>query len=421
MSCRCAAAAALLEALLGAPSPASAAEPRYDLLLRGGHLIDPRNEISAIRDVAISEGKVAAVAARIDPRSARTVVSVRGLIVGPGLVDIHSHVYAGTGERGSYAGDNSVYPDGFSFRSCVTTMVDAGSSGWRNFEDLKERVIDRSRTRVLAFINIVGHGMRGGKLEQDLGDMQSRPTAEMALRYPGVIVGVKTAHYKGPQWTPVDRAVQAGALANLPVMVDFGDSRAERPLAELLGSKLRPGDIYTHVHSGLRQEQDATGRVNAALWEARRRGVFLDVGHGAASFAWRIAVPALKEGLIPDSLSTDLHTASMNAGMKDLLNVMSKYLALGLTTEDVVRRATWNPARQVRRQDLGHLSEGAPADLAVLRLEKGRFGFVDSTGTRFMGRRRLGCELTVREGRVVFDLNGRSRPAWTGARHSRVR
>jgi dihydroorotase len=410
------AAAAALLALAG---PAAAIErPRYDLILRGGRVVDPRNQLDGVRDVAISEGKVAAVAARIDPRQARVVVSVRGLIVTPGLVDIHTHVYAGTGERGSYAGDNSLYPDGFSFRSCVTTMVDAGSAGWRNFEDFKQRIIDRARTRVLAFVNIVGHGMRGGKIEQDLADMEPRPTADMALRHPEVIVGVKTAHFKGPQWAAVDRAVEAGALAKIPVMVDFGDSRAERPLAELLGKKLRPGDIYTHVHSGLRHEQDADGKVDAALWEGRRRGVFFDVGHGASSFAWRIAVPAVKEGLVPDSLSTDLHVASMNAGLKDMTNLMSKYLALGLTPEDVIRRATWNPAQEIRRPELGHLSVGAAADVAVLRVESGRFGFVDSVGVRFMGRRRLGCELTVRGGRVVFDLNGRSRPPWQESKKS---
>src|SRR5881296_1559048 len=154
------------------------AQAQYDLLLQGGHVIDAKNKISATRDVAIRDGKIAAVEARIDPAQALKVVNLRGLYVTPGLVDIHVHVYAGTGERGSYAGDNSVYPDGHSFRSGVTTVVDAGSSGWRNFPDFKERVIDRSRTRVLAFLNIVGHGMRGGAYEQNLEDMEARPTAD---------------------------------------------------------------------------------------------------------------------------------------------------------------------------------------------------------------------------------------------------
>src|SRR5579885_2443622 len=198
------------------------AQPRYDLLIAGGHVIDPKNGISAVRDVAIADGKIAAVAAHIDPAQARKTVNAGGLYVTPGLVDIHVHVYAGTGERGSYAGDNSLYPDGFTLRVGVTTVADAGCAGWRNFDDFKQRIIDRSKTRVLAFLNIVGNGMRGGKFEQDLNDMQARPTAEMALRHKGLIVGIKTAHYAGPEWTPVERAVEAGTIAHIPVMVDFG-------------------------------------------------------------------------------------------------------------------------------------------------------------------------------------------------------
>src|SRR5262249_24880669 len=249
------------------------AQQKYDLLLKGGHVIDPKNNISTFRDVAFANGKVAAVAAKIDPAEAFKVVDVSGYYVTPGLVDIHVHVFAGTGERGSYAGDNSVYPDGFTFRAGVTTVADAGCAGWRNFEDFKQRIIDRSKTRVLAFINIVGNGMRGGKFEQDLADMEAKPAAEMALRYKGLIIGVKTAHYAGPEWTPVERAVEAGTIANIPVMVDFGINHAERPLGELVTRKLRPGDIYTHVYSGLRNEQVESGKVNPALWEARKRGV----------------------------------------------------------------------------------------------------------------------------------------------------
>ncbi len=389
--------------LLGVVSQAA---PRYELLLRGGHLIDPRNGVSAIRDVAIADGKVAAVAPQISPSDAAMTIDVSGLYVVPGLVDIHTHVYAGTGEKGSYAGDNSVYPDGFTLRVGVTTVADAGGSGWRNFEDFRQRVIDRSRTRVLAFLNIVGHGMRGGRYEQDLSDMSAQPAADMARRHRGVIVGIKTAHFAGPGWAPVERAVEAGTLADVPVMVDFGVKRAERPLAELVTRKLRPGDIYTHVFSGLRGEQDESGRVNPALWEARKRGVLFDVGHGGGSFAWRIAAPAVKAQFLPDSISTDLHVASMNAGMKDMLNVMSKFLAMGLSLDDVVQRATWNAARAIRRDGLGHLSIGAGADVAVLRLERGDFGFVDSFGGRQKGTQRLACDLTLRDGKVVYDLNG---------------
>jgi dihydroorotase len=388
------------------------AQQKYDLLLKGGHVIDPRNKISAVRDVAIAKGKVALVAAKIDPAEAFKVVDVSGYYVTPGLIDIHVHVYAGTGERGSYAGDNSVYPDGFTFRSGVTTVADAGCAGWRNFEDFKQRIIDRSKTRVLAFINIVGHGMRGGKFEQDLSDMEAKPTAEMALRHKGLIIGVKTAHYAGPEWAPVERAVEAGTIANIPVMVDFGINHAERPVSELVTRKLRPGDIYTHLYSGLRNELLESGKVNPGLWEGRKRGVIFDVGHGGGSFLWRIAVPAMKEGFIPDSISTDLHIGSMNAGMKDLLNVMDKFLAMGMSLDEVILRSTWNPAREIKQEDLGHLSTGAAADIAVLSLEKGDFGFVDMYGARLRGSQKISCELTLREGKVVYDLNGLTRPDW---------
>ncbi len=390
----------------------AAAAPKYDLLLRGGHVIDPRNRISAIRDVAISGGLIAAVGPKLNPADALKTIDVKGLHVTPGLIDIHGHVYAGTGERNSYAGDNSVYPDGFTLRVGVTTLVDAGCAGWRNFEHFKHTVIDRSKTRVLAFLNIVGHGMRGGKFEQDHSDMEAKPTAEMARRHPGVIVGIKTAHFSGPEWAAVERAVEAGTVADLPVMVDFGSNRPERPLRELVTKKLRPGDIYTHVYSGLRGEQDPSGGVNPALLEGRARGVFFDVGHGGGSFLWRIAVPAIKEGFLPDSISTDLHIGSMNAGMKDMLGVMSKFLAMGLSLDGVIERSTWNPAREIRQASLGHLSVGAVADIAVLRVERGRFGFTDMYGARMDGTERLVAELTLRGGKVLYDLNGLSRPDW---------
>jgi dihydroorotase len=388
------------------------AQQKYDLLLKGGHVIDARNRISAVRDVAIANGKIAAVAANIAPAEAFKVVDASGLYVTPGLVDIHVHVYAGTGERGSYAGDNSLYPDGFTLRSGVTTIVDAGSSGWRTFDDFKDRIIDRSKTRVLAMLNIVGNGMRGDKFEQNLADMEAKPTAEMALRHKGVIVGIKTAHYAGPEWAPVERAVEAGTTAKLPVMVDFGANRPERPMAELVTKKLRSGDIYAHAYSGLRDELDASGHVNPGMFEGRKRGVIFDVGHGGGSFAWRIAVPALKEGFTPDSISTDLHIGSMNSGMKDMLNVMDKFLAMGMSLDDVMARSTWHPAREVGREDLGNLSVGAAADITVTRLEKGSFGFTDMYGARMRGTQKLTCELTLRDGKVVFDLNGMTRPDW---------
>ena len=392
---------------------AAVGQPAYDLLLRGGHVIDPKNGVDGTRDVAIRNGKIAAVAEHIDPQQAFKVIDVSGLYVTPGLVDIHVHVYAGTGQPKSYAGDYSLYPDGFTFRNGVTTVVDAGTSGWRTFPDLKERIIDRSKTRVLAMLNIVGHGMRGPAFENDLADMDPKSTAAAALANKGVVVGVKTAHYAGPEWTPVERAVEAGKLAGIPVMVDFGENRPERPIGTLLTEKLRPGDIYTHMYSGLRGELDPSGRVNEGMRLGRQRGVIFDVGHGGGSFAWRVAVPAMEQGFAPDSISTDLHANSMNAGLKDMLNLMSKFLAMKMSLKDVILRSAWNPAKEIHYEELGNLDPGAPADIAVLSVATGAFGFTDMYGAKLRGDRKLVCEMTLRDGKVVYDLNGLGRPDWT--------
>ena len=395
------------------PSSVLHAQPSYDLVLKGGHVIDPKNGIDAVRDVAIKDHKIAEVAEHIQAGAGAKVVDVTGLYVTPGLVDIHVHVYAGTGERHSYAGDHGVYPDGFTLRSGVTTAVDAGSSGWKNFPDFKDRVIDRSITRILAFINIVGSGMRP-KYEQNLNEMDAEAAAAQALKYPQVIVGIKTAHYNGPEWTPVEHAVQAGTIANIPVMVDFGTFRPERPYEALVSNKLRPGDISTHMYLDEVPMLDTNGKVRPYLFAARKRGVIFDVGHGGGSFLFRQAAPAVRQGFVPNSISTDLHNDSMNSGMKDMLNVMSKFLNLGVSLDDVIRMSTSNPAHEIKHDELGNLSVGSDADVAVLHLEKGHFGFVDTYGARMAGNEKLVCELTVRDGRVVWDLNGITREDWTG-------
>ncbi|MBK9167133.1 MAG: amidohydrolase/deacetylase family metallohydrolase [Bryobacterales bacterium] len=390
------------------------AQGQYDLLLKGGHVIDPKNGISAKRDVAIQDGKIAAVAESIDASRAYKVVNVSDYYVTPGLIDIHVHVYAGTGMRGAYSGDNSIYPDGHTFRVGVTTVVDAGSSGWRNFEDFKDRVIDRSKTRVLALLNIVGRGMGGGDIEQNVQDMDAQATAAMAKKHPQVVVGVKTAHFSGPEWVAVDRAVEAGNAANVPVMVDFGRFRQERPFEELVTKRLRPGDIYTHAFLGAVPLLDEKLQVRPFMHEARKRGVIFDVGHGGGSLLFRQAVPAVKQGFLPDSISTDIHITSMNAGMKDMLNVMSKFINMGMSVDDVILRSTWNPAKQIKRQELGHLTVGAVADVAVLNVLDGKYGFTDIAGTRMRGDRKFECELTIKDGKVHYDLNGITRRDWDG-------
>jgi len=390
----------------------AAGQVQYDLLIKSGHVIDAKSHVSAIRDVAIKDHKIAAVASNIPPGQAFKVIDVKGLYVTPGLVDIHMHVYAGTGARGAYAGDLSLYPDGFTFRSGVTTIADAGSSGWSNFPDFKDRVIDRAKTRVLAFINIVGKGMGGGRVEQDVTDMDAQATAQQAQKYPGIVVGIKTAHFSGPEWIAVDRAVEAGTIAKIPVMVDFGDFRPERPYQDLVLHHLRPGDISTHMYLGAVPMLDDHGRVLPYLFEARKRGVLFDVGHGGGSFLFRQAGPAIKQGFIPDSISTDLHVGSMNNGMKDMLNVMSKLLNLGETIDQVIAQSTWHPAREIHHEELGNLDVGSDADVTVLRIERGSFGFVDSYGARLAANQRFVAELTVRDGLVVWDQNGISRDDW---------
>lgn len=389
------------------------AQTQYDLLLKNGHVIDAKNKIDAIRDVGIKDHKIVAVAANIPVGQAAKVIDVKGLYVTPGLVDIHVHVYAGTGARGSYAGDLSVYPDGFTLRNGVTTAVDAGSSGWRNFPDFKDRIISRSKTRVLALLNIVGSGMGQGLVEQNTADMEAKATAERAKEFPGVIVGIKTAHFEGPEWTAVDRALEAAKQAGLPLMVDFGVFRPERPYQDLVLKKLRPGDISTHMYLDMVPMLDEQQKLLPYLQEARKRGVIFDVGHGGGSLLFRQVVPAMRQGWTPDSISTDLHVSSSTGGMKDMLNVMDKFLNMGESMAAVIAQSTWNPAKELRLEPLGTLSIGAPADIAVLRVRTGAFGFVDSYGAKMNGTKKLECELTVKDGRVVWDLNGMSREDWT--------
>lgn len=387
-----------------------------DILLKGGHVIDPKNKIDSPMDVAIADGKILQVAPDISAGSAKRVVDVSGLYVTPGLIDMHVHVFHGT-DTDAYIANalTSLPPDGFTFRSGVTTVVDAGSSGWRNFRLLKKQTIDNSQTRVLAFLNIVGAGMYGRLEEQDVTDMNPVMTANMIKRlFPDVLVGIKSAHYWG-DFTQVERAVEAGKLANVPVMVDFGEHDPMLSLETLLLEKLRPGDIFTHTYSYTRGREpvvDDNGQVKPYIFEAQKKGRVFDVGMGGGSLIWHQAIPSVEQGFLPDVISTDLHTQSMNDGMKDMANTMSKFLNMGMTVEDVILRSTWKPANVINRTDLGHLSEGAEADIAVFNIREGDFGFIDSRRRKMKGTQKLEAELTIRAGKVVWDLNGISVPIW---------
>ncbi|WPP50734.1 amidohydrolase/deacetylase family metallohydrolase [Catalinimonas niigatensis] len=393
----------------------SAQAQEYSLLLKGGHVIDPKNNIDAVMDIALVGDSIARVAENIPENQAEKVVDVSGLYVTPGLIDIHSHNFHGT-EPDAYLSNSftALPPDGFTFRVGVTTIVDVGGAGWRNFSTFKEQTIDQSKTRVLSFLNIVGSGMKGGAIEQNLQDMDGRMTGMLARQHPE-IVGVKVAHYSGPEWKPVEEALIAAEMADIPVMIDFGGNIPPLSLESLLMERLRPGDIFTHTFAhvpGRIPIVDERGKVRPYVYEAQKRGVIFDVGHGGGSFLFRQAIPAMKEGFRPNTISTDLHTGSMNAGMKDQLNIMSKFLNMEMSLKEVITASTWKSAQVIQREELGHLSEGAVADIAVFSLQKGEFGFIDSEGFRMEGTQKLQCELTIRAGDVVYDLNGISRPPW---------
>ena len=389
----------------------------YDLLLKGGHLIDPANGIDRVMDIALSGDSVARVAPDIPTTQAKRTLQLKGKYVAPGLIDMHVHVFHGN-DPDAYIADGytSVPPDGFTFRNGVTTVVDAGSSGWRNFPQFKKQTIDRSMTRVLAFLNIVGHGMTSRFDEQNLDDMNPQQVAYMINRlYPDILVGIKSAHYWGG-FEQVDRAVAAGRLAGVPVMVDFGEHQPPNSIESLFFDHLRPGDIFTHTFSyGPKNRQtivDDDLKLKPFVLKAQERGIFFDVGHGGGAFSWRQAVPAAKQGFWPDVISTDLHTESMNAGMKDLNNVMSKFLNMGMSLREVINKVTAAPARVIKRPALGHLRAGTVADIAVFEVQNGDFGFLDVRGMRLPGKQRIQNLITLRAGRIVWDLNGMASPEW---------
>ena len=380
----------------------------FDLLLQGGHLIDPKNNLDGPHDLAIAHGKIAAVDTHIPAEKARQTLDVTGLCITPGLVDIHTHMYATPGWPDAWAGDNSILPDGFSFRSGVTTMVDTGSAGWRTFEDFRHRVLDRFDTRTFAFVNIAGMGMVSTALEQNVADMDIERTAGMMREHADVVVGAKTAHFQGPEWVSTDRALAAGKKAGMPTMVDFGLFPRKRPYYELVTQRMGAGDITTHMFRADVPWVDGQSRLFDYFQQARQRGIIFDVGHGAGSFCFRNAVPAIAQGFYPDSISTDLHTLCMNDAMMDMTNVMSKFLAIGMPLEEVIRESTINPAQEIGHGELGHLSIGAVADVAGLKLHRGNFAYRDVFDGRLTGDQRLHCELTLLAGKVMWDWNSRT-------------
>ena len=381
--------------LLCLVTPAFLFAQTYNIVIKGGHVIDPKNNIDGPMDIAVTAGKIALVARNIDATNAIQVVDATGMYVTPGLIDMHVHVFHGPNlNQGYMNGPWSVPPDGFTFRVGVTTVVDAGSPGWRTFPDFKRQVIDISQTRVLAFLNIVGEGMRGDPFVQNIKDMDPRRTAEFAKQNSEHIVGIKFAHFAERDPTPLIRATEAGTLANMPIMIDHYGTQ----LDSLLLYYLRPGDIYSHCFNI---------ELNISVFnDARKRGILFDLGHGGRGFGFENAIPAAKAGFFPDVISTDLHIASMNAAMKDLLTCMDKFMALGMDLKSVINATTWKPAQVINRTELGHLSVGSEADIAILSIRTGKFGLFDPRGVKVETDKKLECEMTIRAGRIVYDLNG---------------
>ena len=388
----------------------------YDILIKNGHVIDVKNNINKVIDIAIDDNKIALVQENISVNSSNRIIDAKGLYVTPGLIDIHSHNFHGTIPNRYLSNSFSALPpDGFTFRSGITTIVDVGGAGWKNFEIFKEQVIEKSKTRVLAFLNIIGLGMQGGETEQNIDDMDPELTAKMVNKYPEHIVGIKLAHFNGYNWIPVDKVTKAGELSNRPVMIDFGGSNPLMPLDSLLLYKLRSGDIFTHTYANVRGRMsivDGNNKLLEFIKEAQNKGIVFDVGHGGGSFAFSQAIPAINQGLKPNTISTDLHTGSMNGGMKDLLNVMSKFLNMGLNLNEVINAVSWGAAKSINKLSLGNLSIGSVADITILNLQEGDFGFIDTKNKKMKGSKKLECEMTIKGGEIVYDLNGLASNDW---------
>ncbi|MEZ5353851.1 MAG: amidohydrolase/deacetylase family metallohydrolase [Bryobacteraceae bacterium] len=387
----------LLLILMAACLPAA---ELYDILIKNGRVIDPASNRNGRIDVAITAGKIARVAPELPASQARIVIEAGEYIVTPGLIDIHTHFDA----QGASLNLN---PDHNALRSGVTTAVDAGSSGADTFENFRRTVIDHAVTRVLAFVNIVAAGMYGGDVENDPKQMDVQKAAATVMKHRDVVVGIKTAHYQPPDWIAVDNAVKAAEASNSVVMVDF-HPKPGRGYRELILEHMRPGDIHTHFYGRLTPQLDANKKVEPYMREARKRGVLFDVGHGSGSFWFRIAKPMIEQGFLPDTISTDIHKSSIMLPRATMIVTMSKFLNLGVSLEHIIERSTVNPAKAIRRPELGTLKEGSVADVAILKLERGQFVYLDSGRAKMTGNQQLRCAATIRAGKVVWDEDGLS-------------
>lgn len=375
---------------------------RYDLLLRGGHVIDPASSTSAALDVAVRSGRIARVAPSIPATDARDVVDVAGCLVTPGLIDMHVHVYDGVAPI-------AIPPDAHCIAKGVTTVLDAGSSGAHTYPGFERFVVARAETRVYALLNVSVAGQSTFSTENphgellDLNLVNAKLTAATIARHRDRIFGVKvrlTRNIAGEQDLEVlGRACAAAREVQVPVMAHIGGSHS--PLGRIL-ALLQPGDVITHAfRAGEGGILDERGILRPEVRDARARGIRLDVGHGANGFSFETADRALQQGVMPDVISSDLHAYNYRGPVFDLVTTLSKFLHLGMTVEQVVERATRIPATIFPFPDgAGTLAEGALADITVLRLQEAPVTFVDSHAVQRPGTRQLRPIVTVRAGRI---------------------
>ncbi len=381
-----------------AAGPQATAEPVFDLLLKGGRVIDPAQALDAVRDIAVAKGTIVAVEPDIDAAKARRVLDVRGRLVTPGLVDIHVHGFQGISPFG-------LDLDPYCISRGVTTAVDAGTSGGDSFEGFRRQVIERSATRVLAFLNISRIGLISPLGELIDPRMIDRTVALQAAReHADVIVGIKvrcSSFYSGPNDLDAVKAARAvGEAIQKPVMIHVGWPHT--PM-EMILEQARPGDIVTHAFRGAGEGGviGADGRVSAYIRRAAERGVLFDVGHGSGSFSFAATEAALRENFLPSSISSDIHSASVLGPVFDLVTTMSKFLLLGLPLSKVVELSTLGPARAIGRgETLGSLQPGRPADISVFDLMEGSFPVVDSKKETRVAHTKLVPVLTLRQGSI---------------------
>ena len=403
------------DASSGAVASASE-EPPFDLLIRGGKVIDPSQDLDAPREVAIRQGKIARIEPEIPPAQARQVVDARGKIVTPGLIDIHTHVFP-------YVGPYGIEPDPYFVTRGVTTVVDAGTSGAFTFPAFRRFIIEKAETRIRALLHVVSIGMVAGSTPnmgelEDLRYCDPHLAAKVAGANRDLIVGFKIRFSK--QYTDendlegMKRARIAADEAGLPLMIHIGGSYT--PLNELL-ALMKKGDVVTHsFNSHPHGLVDETGKMAAEVLEARQRGVLFDVGHGAGSFSFAVMEKCLQQGFLPDTLSSDLYSANINGPVYDLATTLSKFLLLGMNLRQVIERTTANSVRVFNfGADIGTLKPGAEADVAVLDLRDGEFTFADSDGKTRVGRQKLVPVVTVKGGKVFSaPIDLRIRLARTG-------